>query len=127
MCRYKTLTKPIEDRCVIYFSENDKCWIAHSLYTDQIGTGECMLDALVEIMTVVDALFMVSQEQKDVRVWRKAPLKILNLAKKAAILPEELYEIAHKRARGLWPNELRVTISQPMQPYSAKLPAMAAC
>jgi hypothetical protein len=101
----RTVTDPKEDRCVIYYSKDDKCWIAHSLYTDQIGTGKSVLFALVKLMTVVDSLFAIYKEQKDIRVWRDAPQEIFKKAETSTPLSKMLYGIAHRIARGQWPKK----------------------
>ena len=46
---------PQADICLIYFSEDDNCWVAHGLHTDQIGTGDWFVDALADYLVGIDA------------------------------------------------------------------------
>ena len=92
------------DPCVIYESTADKCWIAHSLRTDQIGTGDCVLDALVDLMRAIHALLEIATKEDDIEILREAPAEIQRKAQDAQPLPEEIYEIAHKMVTGAWPS-----------------------
>ena len=99
------------DTCVIYRSPADECWIAHSLRTDQIGTGECVLDALTDLLRALKQLLKLKEEDPDVVVWRSAPARIRQMAARARQLPRELFEIAHKRVEGEWPADLSLSVS----------------
>jgi len=92
------------DTCIIYRSVEDGCWIAHGLHTDQIGTGDCVVDALVDFMKTLDQIARVAATEKDVELYRPAPPEIQARAKNAKKLPAEICEIAHKTLYGKWPN-----------------------
>ena len=96
-------TPTIEDKCVVYWSRQDSMWVSHSLRTDQIGVGGCVLDALVDLMKGVNSLLAIAAEDETVKVLREAPARIQNLAKNAEPLPKELYEIAYRKVHGDWP------------------------
>lgn len=102
--------KKLMETCLIYESRKDKCWIAHSLRTDQIGTGQDIIDALSDLLCAVDQLLELAQEEPDIEVFRPAPASIQNKAAAARRLPNEIYEIAHRKARGDWPFDIEITI-----------------
>jgi hypothetical protein len=101
----------IRETFVIYESAEDKCWIAHGLSTDQMGYGDCVVDALVEYMRAIDQVLRVASEEKDVQVLRKAPADVRARARSARKLPAEIYEIAYKRVRGRWPKDWSVEVA----------------
>jgi hypothetical protein len=101
-----TDTKALRDTIVIYFSHEDNCWVGHSLKTDQIGTGESVLTALTDAIRAVDTVHQIAHDDPSVAFLRDAPTEIQEMAKTAPLLPKELYEIAHRRVRGTWPDEL---------------------
>jgi hypothetical protein len=103
--------KSFTEMCVIYESEEDKGWVAHGLRTDQIGCGDCVVDALVAYVRAVDNLLKVAGEEKDVQILREAPPEVQARQRTATPLPKEIYEIAHKRVRGTWPKGLPVEVS----------------
>jgi hypothetical protein len=94
---------PFEDSALIYFSAEDKCWIAHSLRTDQIGTGVDMGRAFADLIRGIDNLLDIAEEDETVDYLRDAAPEIVELAAKSKPLPREIYEVAHKLARGEWP------------------------
>lgn len=98
------------ETCFIYESRKDKCWIAHSLRTDQIGTGDNVVEALADLLLAVDQLLELAQEERDIEVFRPAPAAIQNKVKTAKRLPKEIYEIAHRKARGDWPVDIDVSV-----------------
>jgi len=89
--------KKIADDCVVYYSSYDKCWIAHGIETDQIGTGDDVCTALVKLMVAIESLVTLTRTIKDLRLYRKAPKKIIKRAERADKLPQEIYERARKR------------------------------
>ena len=99
---------PFMDTFAIYFSKTDKCWIAHSLRTDQFGTGDCVLNAFVDGMKAVDQVVELAKKQPDIQVLHEAPEEVQQIAKNAMPLPKEISEIAHKQLYGTWPKELPV-------------------
>ena len=98
------------DTLIIYFSKEDECWIAHSLRTDQIGTGERIVDALTDAIKAVHAVCKAAAEDETIAYLREAPEDVQTRAKNATQLPIEIYEIAHKKATGEWPEEVNVEI-----------------
>ena len=107
----KVMGRGLDDTCVIYHSEEDGCFVAHSLRTDQIGTGDCVVAALADLMRAIEELLELAEKERDVAIYRDAPPEIRRMAKRAKPLPVELYEIAHKMVHGEWPKELAVNAS----------------
>lgn len=92
------------DTCVIYFSRTDDCWIAHSLRTDQIGTGDCIINALADNLLAVSQVAIAAKEDPTLTLFRDAPKAIKDKALRAEELPREMYDIAYKMVHGSWPN-----------------------
>jgi len=107
----KRKQRKFKDRCVIYESAADKCWIAHSLGTDQIGTGDCVLDALVDLMRAIHTLLEIAAEEDGITIFREAPAAIRQKTEDAQPLPGEIYEIAHKMVTGDWPSDLQLGVT----------------
>ena len=119
----------LDDRLVIYYSGEDACWIAHSMRTDQLGTGDCIVDALADAIKTVNYLLAEAQDDPTIAVLRDAPANVQKLAKKARKLPGELFEIAHKKATGHWPKDLNIDVTSDSpkdQSYMAELQEQAA-
>jgi hypothetical protein len=95
----------LHDSIVIYPSEEDKCWIAHSLKTDQIGTGERIVDALADVLKAIHAIQEEALKDGTLAVYRNAPPEIQQLFRKAKDLPREIFEVAHKMVHGKWPED----------------------
>ena len=95
-----------KDVAFIYRSQEDDCWIAHSLRTDQIGTGIDMGRALADLIRGIDSLLQIAAEDGTVAYLREAPKEIQDRAAISKPLPKEIYEVAHKIARGEWPTEI---------------------
>jgi hypothetical protein len=95
---------------VIFHSKEDDCWIAHGLHTDQIGAGQSMLKALEDAIRAIDQVLLIAHDEPSVAFLREAPKNIQRLAKSAEPLPRELYEIAHRRVRGEWPDDIAVEV-----------------
>ena len=106
--RPKNKMRNFWDIFAIYFSKPDNCWIAHSLRTDQFGTGDCVLNAFVDGMKAVDQVIELAKKQPDTEIFNDAPEEIKQIAKNAIPLPKEISEIAHKKLYGKWPKELPV-------------------
>jgi hypothetical protein len=94
------------DSVVIYHSTDDNCWIAHSLRTDQVGTGVDMGRALADLIQGIDQLLEIASEDVTVAYLREAPADVRAIAAKSKPLPKEIYEVAHKIARGEWPEDI---------------------
>jgi hypothetical protein len=95
-----------DDIAVLYRSEEDSVWVAHSLRTDQVGVGNRIVDALADLIRAVDAVLAIAHADKTVAYLREAPADIQKLRDSAKCLPGEIYEVAHKMARGQWPDEI---------------------
>jgi hypothetical protein len=95
-----------KDTAFIYHSEEDGCWIAHSLHTDQVGTGVDMGRALADLVRGIDQLMELAQEDETIAYRREAPAEIQERAASSKRLPKEIFEVAHKIARGQWPAEI---------------------
>ena len=117
-----TRRRKFHETCVIYESAEDGCWVAHGVRTDQIGTGDCIVDALADYMRAIVEVLRVASKGKDITIYRLAPAKVRHLAKKAPMLPKEIYEIAHRKVFGTWPNDIAVKVdSQPKRPFKARV------
>jgi hypothetical protein len=66
-------TIPLNEEAVIYFSEEDQCWIAHGLHADQIGTGERIVDALADFIKAVDQILDEAAKDESLAYLREAP------------------------------------------------------
>jgi len=96
------------DAAVIYHSKEDGCWIAHSLKTDQIGTGDQVIDALADLIRGVRALLKLAMKDPTIAYLREAPQNIKDLARKSKKLPGEIFEVAYRRVTGKWPQDWNV-------------------
>lgn len=97
--------KWFRDTFAIYYSRKDKCWIAHSLRTDEFGTGDCIIDALTDGIKAVDQVVRLACKRSDIELFRDAPDNIKAMVQRAQPLPGEMFDIAHKRVYGEWPEE----------------------
>ena len=104
----KVIHVPPEDKCLIYYSKSDDCWVAHGLFVDQIGTGQSMLVALIDLLTGIENLRKLAKREKDIEFFRMAPEPIQQRAKHADRLPLELYSVAYKKVRGEWPEDIQL-------------------
>ena len=113
---------PFVDRCVIYYETHDKCWVAHSLRTDQIGAGDCVVDALTALLRAVDFVLKDAAQDHTLAVFREAPKDIQDIANSAETLPREVFEIAHKMVRGKWPQSLPLCLEPDLgQTYTTNI------
>ena len=106
------------DTFAIYYSKEDRYWVAHSLRTDQFGTGDCVVNALVDGLKAVDQVIELAKRKPDTQVFRSAPADVWEIARTAKRLPDELYQIAHKRLYGKWESSLNVTVDAGTTPES---------
>src|SRR5438876_4446658 len=97
--------RDFRDSVLIYFSEEDDSWIAHSLRTDQIGLGDDVVTALSNLIRAIDSLIELCKEDRTLALFRDAPADVKKRARAAKPLRRELYEIAHLKARGKWPDD----------------------
>lgn len=101
------------DTCLIYYSRSDSCWVAHSLHTDQIGTGGCIVEALTDLLKAVDHIIALGESDDTLKIFREAPRSIQLKARRAQKLPNEVYEIAYKMVHGHWPKGLEPEFKSP--------------
>lgn len=101
--RHSKNGKRFADTFAIFYSGEDKCWVAHSLRTDQFGTGKSVLDAFVNGMRAVDQVVALAAKKPGIQVFSEAPQEIQQIARRAQPLPKEIYDIAHKQLYGEWP------------------------
>jgi hypothetical protein len=117
-----------QESAVIYFSPEDNCWIANGLVTDQVGTGVDMGRALADLICGVDRLIQLAREDETIEYIREAPAEIRAMTAHSKPLPREIYEVAHKIARGEWPSEIEPTFMAMNDnvTYTAEIPEFAA-
>ena len=89
-------TTPFTEECVIYYSTEDTSWIAHGLHTDQLGLGDCVVDAIVDLMVGLRNLSELAQKE-DVQMFVEAPEEIQKLCQGAKPLPDCISQIAKER------------------------------
>jgi len=83
------------DTFVIYPSEMEEgFWVAHSLNTDQIGTGKCVLQAYVALLRAMRVLLGEAAKNPQLRLLNPAPKEVRDRCKRARKLPMEIVEIA---------------------------------
>ena len=116
----------LNDEVVVYYSADDGCWIAHSLHTDQIGTGDRIVDSMAALVRGISAILKLAEADETIAFLREAPARIQKLARSAKALPLEVYEVAHKMATGRWPKYLtiEVTADSPETPLKAAMPEL---
>ena len=115
--------KPFVDTCLVYYEPADNVWIAHSLKTDQIGVGDCVVDALVDLMAGTRNLLNLAKKDKSIAIFRKAPAKIANRAKKAKPLPDVIFQIALERFTNSLPKGYRIEVEAPTKgAFTAQIP-----
>jgi len=103
---------PFRGESVIYFSKEDDCWIAHSLHTDQMGYGDCIVDALADLFVALRQIVTAQSSDKTIEIFCEAPLHIQNIKQVAKELPECFYQIACDRADGKWPRDFDITYNK---------------
>jgi hypothetical protein len=108
------------DVAVIYPSTHDKGkWVAHSLITDQIGVGDSVLDAFVDLRRALRTLLDAAHEDSSIEVFRAAPEEIRKKLLHAKKLPAEIIEIADMQVTGTYD----VSLAKPWKPTSRTLSA----
>lgn len=105
--------KAFKDEFVIYYSKEDASWIAHSLHTDQIGLGDCVVDAIVDLMVCLHNLCELAKKQRDIQRYVEAPEDIQKLRQNARSLPDCIAQIAVERFYHQFPSEWSVQINIP--------------
>lgn len=95
------LPRNFVDICVIYQDvEVEGNWIAHSINTDHVAVGNCVLNAYVELEEVLNRLLREASRDKNIQFMSSAPQEIIDKLKHARPLPKELLEIAELRRNG---------------------------
>jgi len=51
-----------KDEFIVYYSKEDQSWIAHSLYTDQLGYGDCVVNAIVDLLIATKNLLELKRK-----------------------------------------------------------------
>ena len=117
----------IKDTLVIYQSEEDQCWVAHSLRTDQIGTGDRIVDAIADVLQAIDQLCKLVRDDSSIQLYREAPANILKIAEQAKTLPAEIYEIAHRKVHGTWPDYVKPDFTVEGEAFTSEVTECASC
>ena len=87
------------DVWVIYKSDEDPgMWVAHSLNTDQIGMGDCVVAAVAALKRVVRALMDEASRDSSIQVFCAAPRDIRKKLVGARPLPQDLLDRAEELA-----------------------------
>jgi hypothetical protein len=71
-----------------------------------VGVGVDMGRALADLIKGVDQLIKLARVDESLAVFREAPENIKDLARNGKCLPQEIYEVAHRIARGTWPEDI---------------------
>ena len=98
--------QPFADVAVLYHSPADGGWVAHSLRTDQVGTGDDMVRALADLIRGVNGLLAEAAADPTVAYLREAPADIPALAAGSVRLPAEVGQVARKIAGDTWPESI---------------------
>ena len=109
------------DTWVFYESEHEPgMWVAHSLNTDQIGMGTCVLDAYVALHRAMHVLLQAAASDPRIDAFRPAPSEIRRIRHHARPLPREVIEIAEMRMQGKRPRR------KPKAPYGGRVRKLTA-
>ncbi len=107
--------------CLIYMSSEDNCWVAHSLHTDQIGTGDCPTEALADLIRGLKHLCELAAEHPDTEISRDAPAEIKRMIRYAKPLPDEIFQIAYRRVHDQWPEDWIVSSPPHQHRFKAEI------
>ena len=108
--------KHFVDLCLIYQDEDvPGQWIGHSLNTDHVAVGDCVLDAYMALERVLHALWQEANADPRVRLFSRAPQAVRDRLKHARPLPKELLEIAELKRSG------RRVPKQKQDPYGGRV------
>jgi len=81
------------DIWLFYPSEEDPgMWVGHSILTDQIAMGECVVEAYVALKRVVRALLEEAKENPRTKVFSPAAKEVVDRLRKSRPLPKEITE-----------------------------------
>ncbi len=81
------MKKPKELNAIVYYSDEDKCCIAHSVECDQIGTGDNIKEAIKNLETALKAVYDLCVKDKTLAFYRDAPKDILKALETAKAYP----------------------------------------
>jgi nitrogen fixation protein FixH len=62
--------------------------------------------AFADLIRGIDQLLEIAKEDQTVANLREAPKEIQDRAAHSKPLPNEIFEVAHKLARGQWPQDI---------------------
>lgn len=105
-------TSPFRDEFIIYYSKEDASWVAHSLHTDQMGFGDCVVDALVDLMIGLHNLLNLAKREK-VQVLFEAPDDIKEFVRTAKPIAECILQIAIEKFQNRIPPEYTLHVDIP--------------
>jgi hypothetical protein len=71
--KMKSTKKLDSDVCLVYWSQADKRYVAHSMRTDQIGTGDCIVHAMADLLHAVKDLLELAEQDASIQVLKPAP------------------------------------------------------
>jgi hypothetical protein len=100
---------PLKDTVLIYHSSEDSCWVGHSLHTDIVGTGEHVVDALVDVIQGIQRLRELVARNPTIAEVQEAPEEIRRMAEEAIPLPPWAVDYAWQIACGECP-ELQIDV-----------------
>lgn len=92
-----------DELVVIFWSDDDQEFIAHSLNHDEFGTGETALLALADCIRAVGQIKRLALEDGRIQLLRKAPPELWERARAAEPLPAEAIKVATWMANDHWP------------------------
>jgi hypothetical protein len=85
------------DICVIYRSADEPgMWVAHSINTDQIGMGKCILEAYIVLKKALHSLIEEYEKDPSKPLMSPAPVEIQERLKRARPLPKALLDRAEE-------------------------------
>lgn len=102
-----------KDEFVVYYSKEDNSWIAHSLRTDQLGFGDCVVDALSDLLVGLHNLIDLAKKGQPIIILNEAPPEIQLIRQTAKILPDCIAQIAIERYYHQLPSEWGVQVNIP--------------
>jgi hypothetical protein len=111
----QTGVSPFKDEFVVYYSQEDNSWIAHSLHTDQIGLGgDSIVDAIVNLITGLHNLLEFAKNSTEhFTLSVDAPPNIFLLAEKAKLLPPSVYQLVMGKLFNRIPSSWGVQVNVP--------------
>lgn len=92
------------DHFVVYRSteeEDERRYVAHSIRTDQVGMGDDMEEAIVDLFAALRTLFAEAERDPRVVVAQKAPEEVVDRFLESPRLPDEIWSRVFSRLRGI--------------------------